>query len=298
MDKCKTRLGYNVIPPPYTRNYMPPKLDLVYHSLDDFVDVNESVVEKPIVETNEPKTAKKENGAPIIEDWVSEGEEEDVPKVKTVEMLNKPSFAKINFVKSTEQVKSPRKTSVDKNRHNTPSPRGNKRNWNQKMSQRLGSDFEMINKACHVYGSFDHLKNDCKNWYNNQRFEKPFLTNVQRVNKQNFSKLTHPSPKRNMILRTVLTKSGPISLNTARQVNTVQPRTTVNNAGLMKNIINNAYSTARRPFNKITATNNSNFTKKVNTVEGTRVNTAKPKAVLSVVKRNKGNAVKASACWV
>ncbi|GJS35720.1 ribonuclease H-like domain-containing protein [Tanacetum coccineum] len=132
MDKCKTRLGYNAVPPPYTRNFMLPKSDLVYPCLDDFVEVNESVsesvVEKPTVETNEPKNARKENGAPIIEDWVSESEEEDVPKSKTVEMFNKPSFAKINFVKSTEQVKSPRKTLVDKNRQNTPSPRGNKRN--------------------------------------------------------------------------------------------------------------------------------------------------------------------------
>ncbi|GJU17921.1 putative ribonuclease H-like domain-containing protein [Tanacetum coccineum] len=100
-----------------------------------------------------------------------------------------------------------------------------------------------------------------------------------------------------MVPRTVLTRSGPISLNTARLVNTVQPRTTVNNAGPMKNVIN-AYSTARRPFNKITTANNSNFTKKVNTVKGTKVNTARPKAVISVVKGNKGNVVKASACWV
>ncbi|GJR15710.1 putative ribonuclease H-like domain-containing protein [Tanacetum coccineum] len=104
MDKCKIGLGYNGVPSPYTRNLMPPKSDLVYPSLDDFVEVNESVVEKPTVETNEPKTARKENGAPIIEDWVSESEEEDVPKSKTVKMFNKPSFAKINFVKSTEQV--------------------------------------------------------------------------------------------------------------------------------------------------------------------------------------------------
>ncbi|GKE25071.1 hypothetical protein Tco_1436583 [Tanacetum coccineum] len=72
MDKCKTGLGYNVVPPPYTGNFMPLKSDLVYPSLDDFVDVNESVskpvVEKPTVETNEPKTARKENGAPVIED--------------------------------------------------------------------------------------------------------------------------------------------------------------------------------------------------------------------------------------
>ncbi|GJX15973.1 putative ribonuclease H-like domain-containing protein [Tanacetum coccineum] len=311
MDKCKTGLGYNAVPPPYTGNFMPPKHDLVYPSLDDFVEVNksssESVVEKPTVETNEPKNARKENGAPIIEDWVSESEEEDVPKIKTVEMFNKPSFAKINFVKSTEQVKSPRKTSVDKNRQNTPSPRGNKRNWNQKMSQKLGNDFEMFNKACHVCGSFEHLRKDCNNWYNNQGFEKPVWTNVQRVNKQNFSKSTHASPKSNMVSRTVLTRSGPISLNAARPVNTVQPRTTVNNAGPMKNVINNAYSTARRPFNKITSANNSNFNKRVNNVDDKNVsaarpnavvNTARPKAVLSAVMENKGNAVKASACWV
>nr|GEX65775.1 hypothetical protein [Tanacetum cinerariifolium] len=55
--------GYNVVPAPYTRNFMPPKLDLVYPSLDDFVNesVSESVVEKPTVESNEPKTIRKEN---------------------------------------------------------------------------------------------------------------------------------------------------------------------------------------------------------------------------------------------
>nr|GEY81884.1 ribonuclease H-like domain-containing protein [Tanacetum cinerariifolium] len=53
---------------------MPPKPDLVYHSLDEFVDksVSEFVVKKPTVYSNEPKTIRKENGAPIIKDWVSE----------------------------------------------------------------------------------------------------------------------------------------------------------------------------------------------------------------------------------
>ncbi|GKB35503.1 putative ribonuclease H-like domain-containing protein [Tanacetum coccineum] len=101
-----------------------------------------------------------------------------------------------------------------------------------------------------------------------------------------------------MVPKIFLTRSGPISLKTARPVNTDQPRTAVNNAGPMKNVINNAYSTTRRPFNKITAANNSYFTKKVNTVKGTRVNTARPKAAISAIKGNKGNAVKASACWV
>ncbi|GJZ22558.1 putative ribonuclease H-like domain-containing protein [Tanacetum coccineum] len=40
------------------------------------------------------------------------------------------------------------------------------------------------------------------------------------------------------------------------------------------------------------------FPTAVNTVKGTRVNTARPKTVLSAVKENKGNVIKASACWV
>ncbi|GJW16410.1 putative ribonuclease H-like domain-containing protein [Tanacetum coccineum] len=93
-------LRYNVVPPPYTGNFMPPKPDLVYPSLNDFVDVNESVsesvVEKPTVETNEPKTTRKENGAPIIKDWVSNSDKENVPKVKTVEMFNKSNYEEID----------------------------------------------------------------------------------------------------------------------------------------------------------------------------------------------------------
>ncbi|GJY74677.1 ribonuclease H-like domain-containing protein [Tanacetum coccineum] len=172
IGKCKTRLGYNAVPPPYTENFMPPKPDLVYPSLDDFVDINKSVseyvVEKPIVESNEPKTDRKENGAPIIKDWVSESEEENEPKFQTV----KPNYTKIEFVK-------PKTSRQDTYR----SPRGNKRNWNQQMSQKLGSDLTMFNKSCHVCGSFDHLKNDSNNWNNNRRLTKPVWTKVQRVNK-------------------------------------------------------------------------------------------------------------------
>ncbi|GJY00846.1 hypothetical protein Tco_0358998, partial [Tanacetum coccineum] len=123
MNKCKTGLRYNVVPPPYTGNFMPPKPDLVYPSLDDFLDnesASESVVEKPIVESKEPKTTRKENGAPIIKDWVSESEEEDEPKFQTV----KSNFTKIEFVKPSTNRKSVKQMRQDTYR----SPRGNKRN--------------------------------------------------------------------------------------------------------------------------------------------------------------------------
>ncbi|GJY41932.1 ribonuclease H-like domain-containing protein [Tanacetum coccineum] len=140
VDKCKIGLGYNVVPPPYTGNFMPPKPDLSFSGLEEFVNepiVSESAVKKPVVETSEakasadkPKAVKKNNGAPIIKDWVSDSEEEDVPQAKKDKKTVKSSFAKIEFVKSKEQVKSPRKTvnHVNQNRQNTHTPRGNQRN--------------------------------------------------------------------------------------------------------------------------------------------------------------------------
>ncbi|GJR24383.1 ribonuclease H-like domain-containing protein [Tanacetum coccineum] len=119
--------------------------------------------------------------------------------------------------------------------------------------------------------------------------------------------MNHPSPKRNMIPKAVLMRSGLGSLTTARPVNTTQPRTIVNSARPMTNIFNKAHSTVRKPISNKIATKNSNFNKTVNIVSGKNVNTARPKAVvnaarpkvvLNAVKGNQVNAVKASACWV
>ncbi|GJT94332.1 hypothetical protein Tco_1083177 [Tanacetum coccineum] len=108
--------------------------------------------------------------------------------------------------------------------------------------------------------------------------------------------MTHPSPKRNMVLKAILMRLGLVSLTTAKPVNTAQPRTTVNSARPMANIFNTAHSTVKRPINKNTLFKNSN--QRVNTIRGNNVNTARPKAVVNVVKGNHVNAVKASACWL
>ncbi|GJR42635.1 hypothetical protein Tco_1310738 [Tanacetum coccineum] len=102
VDKCKTGLGYNAIPPPYIGNFMPPKPDLSFYGLEEFV--NEPIVsepKKPIFESNEakPKVVRKNNGTPIFKDWVSDSEEEDVSQIKIEKKIAKPSFIKIDFVK-------------------------------------------------------------------------------------------------------------------------------------------------------------------------------------------------------
>ncbi|GJX75423.1 hypothetical protein Tco_0314018 [Tanacetum coccineum] len=54
--KLLKRLGYNAVPPPYTGNFMPPKPDLSFFCLEEFVDkpiVSEPIVNKPVVEASE-----------------------------------------------------------------------------------------------------------------------------------------------------------------------------------------------------------------------------------------------------
>nr|GEY74401.1 hypothetical protein [Tanacetum cinerariifolium] len=56
IDKCKEGLGYIVVPPPYTGNFMPLKPDLTFPDLEESI-VSESIVKKLEVETSEAKTS-------------------------------------------------------------------------------------------------------------------------------------------------------------------------------------------------------------------------------------------------
>ncbi|GJT17273.1 putative ribonuclease H-like domain-containing protein [Tanacetum coccineum] len=54
----------------------------------------------------EPKVARMNDDAPIIEEWVSDSEEENVSQTKTQTKTVKPSIAKIEFVKPKQQEKT------------------------------------------------------------------------------------------------------------------------------------------------------------------------------------------------
>ncbi|GJR20441.1 ribonuclease H-like domain-containing protein [Tanacetum coccineum] len=155
--KSKTGLGYDAASstaatPAVERNFIPRKPDLTF--MDEIVEsenmdvttlVTPSNVKKVVsnhesagVKNNgdavEPKIIKENSfRPPVIEDWNSDddSEVEFIPNDKNV----RPSIEKIKFVKSAretvEKVEAPKR-----NKHY---PRGNQRNWNNLMSQILGS---------------------------------------------------------------------------------------------------------------------------------------------------------------
>ncbi|GKB54371.1 retrovirus-related pol polyprotein from transposon TNT 1-94 [Tanacetum coccineum] len=157
-DKYKTGKEYHAVPPPYTGNFMPPKHDLVFADKDEYV----------------------------LSESISDSEDENETEFKSKQ--RKSSFAKIEFVKSNEHMKSPRKSvkeveytkQAKYSRKNSQSPR------------------------------------DC-DFYEKKMVEKPVWNNTRRVNHQNSQRITHPHPKRNFVPSAVLMKSGFRTLNTARQ---------------------------------------------------------------------------------
>ncbi|GKB85383.1 putative ribonuclease H-like domain-containing protein [Tanacetum coccineum] len=89
---------------------MPLTPDLSFTKLDEFV--NDPVVDycKAMSSEEEPKIVKKNDDAPIIEEWVSDDEEEDVSQPKIEKRIVSPSIVKNEFVKSKQQQKTTRKT--------------------------------------------------------------------------------------------------------------------------------------------------------------------------------------------
>ncbi|GJU78634.1 hypothetical protein Tco_1275704 [Tanacetum coccineum] len=194
----------------------------------------------------------------------------------------KPKFTKINFVKSDENVKSV-------NKENT-----HKQVEYFKKSQSL-REKPVLNNKGRVTG---------------QREIRPVWNNVQWVNHQN--KLTHPHPKRNFVPTVVATKLRQVPVNaakqnsaraaalisTARPINTVSPKSKVNDALPKTYSYFKAHSPVRRAFNQKSAAKTYNLNEKVKTARVNNVTTTGPKAVVSTAVGYGENAVKSSACWI
>ncbi|GJY53116.1 ribonuclease H-like domain-containing protein [Tanacetum coccineum] len=280
-DKSGSDKGYHSVPPPLTGNFIPRKPDLTF--MDEIVKIESNAVRMNNI------------SAPIIEDWNSDDKSE-------IDYTVRPSTEKIKSVKTTRETDASKQ-----NKHNL---RGNQINWNNLMSQRLGSDFKMTNKACYDYGSFEHLHYVC-----DKKVERTVWNNSRRVNHENFTnKMTHPHPKRSFVPQAVLTKSWKLStagaavntvrpvntantkvVNTVRSVNIVASKPIVNNPRTKTNAFKRGYSQSSRPCNRHFANKNSIINTNVNTAR-VKYTTARDRAVVSKNKGKGANDIKASAC--
>nr|GEU69735.1 ribonuclease H-like domain-containing protein [Tanacetum cinerariifolium] len=193
--------------------------------------------------------------APIIEDWVSDSENES-------EGEPMPTQKEPSFVQPTKHVKTPR-TYVNhlkqaKNlRKDIPNSRGPKHRWNR--------------KACFVCKSVNHLIKDC-DYYEKKMVQKPILNHAMRANHQNYAMMTHSHSNKHVVPTAVLTRSRLVPLNAARPVTTAVSQTHVKHQRLVKLVVTKPHSPIRRPIHHRPTPKNNNFHQKVTTVKATQVN--------------------------
>ncbi|GKA97913.1 ribonuclease H-like domain-containing protein [Tanacetum coccineum] len=181
-DKSNKGVGYHAVPSPHPLILnRPTPLDLSYSGLEEFKEpeaneygprdssfkptigcdkesdnsqenIDDSLEQHQITDTEtsfvkevEPKKVRENNDAPIIEDWVSDEEDDDEPNLKVEKKTVIPTATKKEYVKPEKPVK---KSVRYAEMYRPQRPRGNQRNWNGQKSNELGCNFVFNNKAC------------------------------------------------------------------------------------------------------------------------------------------------------
>nr|GEZ44670.1 putative ribonuclease H-like domain-containing protein [Tanacetum cinerariifolium] len=129
-DKNKEGLGYNVVPPPLAQVYSPPKKDLSWTGLPEFVDdtVTDYSRPTPSIDTSKSDTSDlQSSNFSVSELGELSGNIMSKPMIKFVKAANCPRVTKTN---NTENAKKSivKYAEMYKNTSKSPKVRGNQRN--------------------------------------------------------------------------------------------------------------------------------------------------------------------------
>ncbi|GJW01325.1 hypothetical protein Tco_1556576 [Tanacetum coccineum] len=241
----------------------------------------------------EPKKVRENNDAPIIEDLVSDDEEQD-------ESMTKP--VKKTIIHTAAKIEKPFRKSVRyAEMYRSQRTRGNQRNWNGQKSNQLvvsGNNYNRVNN--YYYAKTSHHRT-----HKNVTPRAVLLrTGLKPLSTTKLVYTAHPKPivhydrpkthfyksAQSTVQRPFYKKPALTNRHFNHKVNTVRPR-----------IINTARS-YRTPVNtvrpRIVNTVRS-YRTPVNTVRPRVVNTARSnRTSVNAARENGFNAVKPSACWV
>ncbi|GJS28303.1 hypothetical protein Tco_0488923, partial [Tanacetum coccineum] len=200
-DNNRKGVGYNVVPPPPTGLFAPPTIDLSNSSIKEFQQpefkgygfkANKGVCE------NSSNEIKKTTDAPIIEDWMSDYDDDE---------------SKVRILKSDNVQQKPKQANQ---------PR--KVNENPRSFNHLIRDYDFHDKRMVQKPVLNNVKKGT-----GQREVRPVWNNAMRVNHQNFS-----NSRRNFVPTAVLTNSRIVPVSAARPINTAAPKSFVNSVNTAK----------------------------------------------------------------
>nr|GEY12900.1 hypothetical protein [Tanacetum cinerariifolium] len=254
--------GYHAVPPPMTGIFMPPKPDLVFHT--PLSDENEHLAFIVQLSSSKPEQdLTSTSSAPIIEDWVSDSEEEDVPQVSK----DVPSLAQ-----SLELVKTPRHSGlISSPPMSVPSPVPLRPHSPSKGLRRT-------KKTCFVCKSETHLIKD----YDFHARKLPQKSYASRDIHKHHAQMNHSRIPLHKVSAVAPSKSQPILTTATRTIGAARPKFYKTRPNIAQYVVSKSKSPFRRPFIRHHSPKPS--------ISSARVNAAKPSALSAA----RVNAVKPS----
>nr|GFB89757.1 hypothetical protein [Tanacetum cinerariifolium] len=249
--------GYHAVLPPMTGTFMPPKPDLVFHTPPS--DENEHIAFNVHLSLTKPEQdLPTTSSAPIIEDWVSDSEEEDIPQVTN----DVPSLAQ-----SLELVKTHRHSGLISPPPMSVAPPVPLRPHSPSKG------LKRPKKTCFVCKSETHLIKDC-DFHAGKLAQKSYAS--RDIHKQHAQMHHYRIP-----LHKVTTA--------ARTIGAARPTFIKTRPHIALYAVSKSKAPIRRPFIRHTSPKPS--------ISPPRVNAAKPSAV-SAARVNAANPSVVSAAWV
>nr|GEV97403.1 hypothetical protein [Tanacetum cinerariifolium] len=259
-DRFQPSGGYHAVPPPYKGTFMPPKPDLVFNTALILVETDHRTFNVQLSPTKPEQDLSHTSrpSAPIIEDWVSDSEDESEPK--------DPHQSVPSFAQSSKHVKTPRhsvqpiETTFQAATHVSASPKSN------------SSGKRRNRKACFVCKSVDHLIKDCN--FHAKKMAKPVQRNYANMG---YHKQYAPEPLKHSIPTAVLTQFKPVSNNVVRLVSAVLPYIHVTRPRHANPVVTKSKSPIRRQLTCNPSSKTSNSPPRVNVVQVPVVSAAQGK---------------------
>nr|GFA76982.1 hypothetical protein [Tanacetum cinerariifolium] len=246
--------GYHVVPPPVTGPFMPPKPDLVFHTPSS--DKNEHLAFNVQVSPTKPEQDLSfRPSAPIIEDWVSDSKEDNMPRVSK----DVPSFAQ-----SSELVESPRHSGQ---LFQAPIPVAPivplRSNPHSKGSKRT-------KKACFVCKSVDHLIKD----YDFHAKKLAHITYASRDIHKQYAPVNHSKFPLHKVPTAAPPQSQSVLTTGARTVSAIKPIFSITRPKLASRAVSKSTSPLRRHLPRRPSSNSSNSPPRVTAAKAFAVSAA------------------------
>nr|GFB38852.1 hypothetical protein [Tanacetum cinerariifolium] len=249
--------GYHAVLPLVTGTFMPPKPDLVFHTppSDEHEHLAFNVQLSP---TKPEQDLSSRPSAPIIEDWVFDSEEDDMPQVSK----DVPSFAQ-----SPKLVKTPRHSGQ---LFQAPIPVAPSVPLRPNLHLQ-GS--RKTKKACFVCKSMDHLIKDC-DFHARKLAQRTYAS--RDIHKQ-YALVNHSKSPLHKVSAAAPPKSQSVLTSAARTVSAVKPKFSKTRPKLASHAVSKSKSLFRRHSPRHPSSNSKNSPPRVTAAKAFAVSATKGK---------------------